>query len=47
MSSVEDTVKVIRDLKLQGSKEVDVLVSGSLHLVGGIIEVANLAEIAL
>ncbi|PAV21007.1 tetrahydrofolylpolyglutamate synthase [Pyrrhoderma noxium] len=47
MPSVEDTVRVIRDLKLQGSKEVDVLVSGSLHLVGGIIEVANLAEIAL
>lgn len=49
--SIEDAVKRVRALeKADGeSKErgVQVLVCGSLHLVGGIMEVAGLAEVAL
>ncbi|KAL5508207.1 MET7 [Sanghuangporus vaninii] len=50
--SIEHTVKFIRSL--QGTSDddresspVDVLVAGSLHLVGGVIEVAGLSDVAL
>ncbi|KDQ20498.1 hypothetical protein BOTBODRAFT_26515 [Botryobasidium botryosum FD-172 SS1] len=48
LPSIEHAVKVVRDLetKVDGG-DVDVLVTGSLHLVGGTIEVAGLAEVAL
>lgn len=50
--SIEHTVQIIRGLqgsvdKGQALKPVDVLVAGSLHLVGGIIEVAGLNDVAL
>jgi len=48
LPSVEHAVNLIR--KLDHSKSigpVDVLVTGSLHLVGGVIEVAGLAGVAL
>ena len=47
MPSIEHTVKIVRSLRSESSNGVDILVSGSLHLVGGVIEVANLAEVAL
>jgi folylpolyglutamate synthase len=37
-------VSVVRAL---GSDDVQILVAGSLHLVGGVIEVAGLSEVAL
>ena len=46
LPSIQHAVEVIRSIQGQ-SKSLDILVCGSLHLVGGIIEVADLAEIAL
>ncbi|KIP12703.1 hypothetical protein PHLGIDRAFT_123796 [Phlebiopsis gigantea 11061_1 CR5-6] len=43
LPSVEHAVNAVR----QEEKPVDVLVAGSLHLVGGVIEVAGLASVAL
>ena len=49
--SIEHTVQIIRCLHgvENGAerKPVDVLVAGSLHLVGGVIEVAGLSDVAL
>lgn len=45
LPSIEHAVSVVR--RLEDNGPVDVLVAGSLHLVGGIIEVADLAEVAL
>ncbi|OSD04312.1 FolC bifunctional protein [Trametes coccinea BRFM310] len=46
LPSIEHAVNVIR--RLEGSdKAIDVLVAGSLHLVGGVIEVAGLSDVAL
>lgn len=42
LASVEAAVKVVRKYD-----DVRVLVCGSLHLVGGVIEVAALSEVAL
>jgi folylpolyglutamate synthase len=46
LPSIQHAIGVTRSLQSQ-SKSLDVLVCGSLHLVGGVIEVADLAEIAL
>lgn len=43
LPSIEHAVDVVR----RGPQPVDVLVTGSLHLVGGIIEVAGLSAVAL
>lgn len=43
LPSIEHAVSVIREQ----SGPIDVLVAGSLHLVGGVIEVAGLSERAL
>ncbi|GJE84386.1 FolC bifunctional protein [Phanerochaete sordida] len=43
LPSVEHAVNIVR----QEPQPVDVLVAGSLHLVGGIIEVAGLKDVAL
>jgi folylpolyglutamate synthase len=43
LPSIEHAVRVVRGL----DPDVDVLVTGSLHLVGGVIEVAQLASVAL
>ncbi|KAK7695437.1 hypothetical protein QCA50_000073 [Cerrena zonata] len=45
LPSIEHAVRVVREEEASG--KVDVLVTGSLHLVGGIIEVAQLADVAL
>lgn len=48
LPSIEDAIKTVKRLRTSaGSPRVDVLVSGSLHLVGGVIEVAGLSEVAL
>ena len=43
LPSVEHAIHVIREQ----TGPVDVLVAGSLHLVGGVIEVAGLSDVAL
>ncbi|EMD40678.1 hypothetical protein CERSUDRAFT_80327 [Gelatoporia subvermispora B] len=46
--SIEHAVKIIHGRRSASSERpVDVLVAGSLHLVGGVIEVAGLADVAL
>ncbi|TFK55902.1 FolC bifunctional protein [Heliocybe sulcata] len=49
LPSVESAVKVIRELEGQpdNKEKVQVLVTGSLHLIGGVIEVAGLSDVAL
>ena len=47
LPSIEHAVNVVRKLNASGDKPVDVLVAGSLHLVGGVIEVAGLSDVAL
>lgn len=48
LPSIEHAVNLVHELQSQQeSKKVDVLVTGSLHLIGGIIEVARLSEVAL
>ena len=47
LPSIEHAVNVVRDLDASGDKAVDVLVAGRLHLVGGVIEVAGLSDVAL
>ena len=45
LPSIEHATNVIR--ALENDHKVDVLVTGSLHLVGGLIEVAGLSKVAL
>lgn len=47
LPSIEHAINVVRKLDVATEKPVDVLVAGSLHLVGGVIEVAGLSDIAL
>lgn len=47
LPSIEHAVRIVRGVNGQDKKGVDVLVAGSLHLVGGVIEVAGLASVAL
>ncbi|KAL1944204.1 hypothetical protein VTO73DRAFT_3389 [Trametes versicolor] len=47
LPSIEHAVNVVRQLGASAGKDVDVLVAGSLHLVGGVIEVAGLSDVAL
>ncbi len=44
--SIEHSVKAIRGFS-SSDQPVQVLVTGSLHLVGGVIEVAGLSDLAL
>ncbi|KAI9466907.1 Mur ligase [Lactarius psammicola] len=46
LPSIEHAVRVVRDETSDG-RSVEVLVAGSLHLVGGLIEVAGLSEVTL
>lgn len=48
LPSIEHAIRVVRGIE-SGVEEggVDVLVAGSLHLVGGVVEVAGLADVAL
>lgn len=51
--SIEHAVKLVHSLRkeetddVDNSRSIDVLVAGSLHLVGGMIEVAGLSSVAL
>lgn len=45
LPSVQHAVNVVHSLTSGG--EVDVLAAGSLHLVGGVIEVADIGSVAL
>jgi len=47
LPSIEHAVKLVRRLRGENDKPVDALVTGSLLLVGGLIEVANLTKAAL
>ncbi|KAJ4478279.1 FolC bifunctional protein [Lentinula aciculospora] len=47
LPSVEHAVQIVHRLATDNKCSVKVLVAGSLHLVGGVIEVADLAEVAL
>ena len=46
LSSIEHAVGIVREEASNGGP-VEVLVTGSLHLVGGLIEVAGLSNVAL
>ncbi|KZT12772.1 FolC bifunctional protein [Laetiporus sulphureus 93-53] len=48
LPSVEHAIKLVYNLRAESAeRQTDVLVSGSLHLVGGVIEVAGLSQVAL
>ena len=48
LPSVEHALQIVRGVEeAHPDEDVQVLVTGSLHLVGGVIEVAGLAEVAL
>jgi len=46
LPSIEHAVRLVNSLNSKGGV-TDILVTGSLHLVGGLIAVANLSSIAL
>lgn len=46
LPSIEHAVGVVREVANSG-RPVEALVTGSLHLVGGLIEVAGLSDVAL
>lgn len=47
LPSIEHAVKVIEKIELDSSEHTKVLVTGSLHLVGGVVEVAGLSAVAM
>lgn len=47
LPSVEHAVKLVEQLRSKGRGASQVLVTGSLHLVGGVVEVAGLSEVAI
>lgn len=46
LPSIEHAVGVVRE-EADNGRPIEVLVTGSLHLVGGLIEVAGLSDVAL
>ena len=46
LPSIEHAVGVVRE-EANNGRPVEVLVTGSLHLIGGLIEVAGLSDFAL
>ena len=46
-ASIQQAVEVVRSLEPKSSKHFNILVTGSLHLVGGLIETASLGDVAL
>ena len=46
LPSIEHGIRLVRSAQ-EKRQAVDILVTGSLHLVGGVIEVANLSDVAL
>lgn len=47
LPSIEHAVRMIRGIESERGGSVDVLVTGSLLLVGGVVEVAGLVDVAL
>lgn len=47
LPSIEHAVREVRAISHNDDSVVQVLVAGSLHLVGGLIEVADLSDLAL
>lgn len=47
LPSIEHAVKEIERIEINSAGRTKVLVSGSLHLVGGVVEVAGLSAVAL
>lgn len=47
LPSIEHAVNVIKDAQSKSGRSTSVLVTGSLHLVGGLIEAAGLSSVAL
>ena len=47
LPSIEHAVKVVEKIESDSLEHIRVLVTGSLHLVGGVIEVAGLSAVAL
>jgi folylpolyglutamate synthase len=45
--SIEHAVNIVRGLEFELNEDIGVLVTGSLHLVGGLIEAASLSDVAL
>jgi len=46
LPSIEHAIQTVHELS-KPPKKISVLVAGSLHLVGGVIEVAGLSSVAL
>jgi folylpolyglutamate synthase/dihydropteroate synthase len=47
LPSIEHAVKKVQEIaNADNARRVDVLVTGSLHLVGGVMDVAGLADVA-
>jgi folylpolyglutamate synthase len=47
LPSIEHAIKLVEQLQPKGGGASQILVTGSLHLVGGVIEVAGLLEVAI
>ena len=47
LPSIEDAIRELERISTLSPMPVQALVTGSLHLVGGVIEVAGLSELAL
>ena len=47
LPSIEHAIRVVRGVESEGEGGIDIFVAGSLHLVGGVIEVAGLLDVAL
>ena len=47
LPSIEHAVKEIEKTELDSLEHIKVLVTGSLHLVGGVVEVAGLSAVVL
>lgn len=47
LPSIEHAIREVEKISTVSPKPVQVLVTGSLHLVGGVIEVTGLSELAL
>lgn len=49
LPSIEDTVNLVRKVEqsTSGARSIQVLATGSLHLVGGVMNVAELSELVM
>lgn len=47
LPSIEHAIREVERVSTVSPKPVQVLVTGSLHLIGGVIEVTGLSELAL